>query len=146
MRRTVDITLLNKGNLKARLTSTPWRRKNGGSKGLSPRIRNFNTRWKLAVNVTTQPLYPPGNNLQYPLNRRLSGPHSRSRWLGESKNFSSLLEILFCYAFFVLHPYLVLYVPVLHSVFRLYLQHKHPCSWQDSNPQPQQAIGCRPSS
>jgi hypothetical protein len=38
------------------------------------------------------------------------------------------------------------FVLIVLFAFCLYLQHKHPSSRRDSNPQPQQAIGRRPSS
>jgi hypothetical protein len=49
---------------------------------------------------------------------------------------------------FVLHPYSVLsfYCPAFCLfVFTYNTQHKHSCLWRDLNPQPQPAIGRRPS-
>jgi len=44
-----------------------------GCGGIASRIRNLGTRWRWAVNFTPRPLYP-----QYPLDRKLGGPQSRS--------------------------------------------------------------------
>jgi len=48
-----------------------------GSEGTVPSI-NIGDRWRWVVSFTPQPLYPWGTDPRYPLNRRLSGPHSRS--------------------------------------------------------------------
>jgi hypothetical protein len=43
-----------------------------------PSFFDLGTRWKWVVSFTPQPLYPQGKSPLYPLDRRLSGPQSRS--------------------------------------------------------------------
>jgi hypothetical protein len=57
-----------------------------GSGGIAPRILDLGTRWRGMVSFTPRPLYPQGKNSRYPLDRRLSGPQSRSGRGGEEKN------------------------------------------------------------
>jgi hypothetical protein len=57
---------------------------------ISPRIRNLANRWRWQVSSRTRPLYPQGKRLRYPLDRRLSGPHSLFGTCG-GDNFLSLL-------------------------------------------------------
>jgi hypothetical protein len=40
------------------------------------------------ISVTPQPLYSQGNNSQYPLNKKLVGPQSRSGRCGKEKNLA----------------------------------------------------------
>jgi hypothetical protein len=40
-------------------------------------------KWRTAVSLAPQPLYPRENSPRYPLNRRLSVPHSRSGLFGK---------------------------------------------------------------
>jgi hypothetical protein len=47
------------------------------------------TNWRWVVSFTLLPLYPPGNNPRYPLDRRLGRPQSRSRRRGEEKILDS---------------------------------------------------------
>jgi hypothetical protein len=42
------------------------------------------------VSFTLRPLYPQEKSVQYPLDRRLSGPQSLSGHSGEEKNFQPL--------------------------------------------------------
>jgi hypothetical protein len=56
------------------------------SGGIAPRILDFGTRWRCVVSFTPRPIYPQGNSLRYPLDRRLDGPQSRSGRGGEEKN------------------------------------------------------------
>jgi hypothetical protein len=55
------------------------------SGGIAPRILNLGTRWRWVGSLTTPPLYPLGNSQQYPLDRSLGGPQSRSGRGGEEK-------------------------------------------------------------
>jgi hypothetical protein len=57
-----------------------------GSGGIAPRILDLSTRWRWVVSFTPLPLYPQGKSPWYPLDRRLSGPESRSGRGGEEKN------------------------------------------------------------
>jgi hypothetical protein len=57
-----------------------------GEWGIAPRILDLGTRWRWVVSFTPRPLYLPGKNPLYPLDRRLGGPHSRSGRGGEEKN------------------------------------------------------------
>jgi hypothetical protein len=50
----------------------------GSSRGIAPRILDLGTRWRWMVSLTPRPLYPQGKSPWYPLDRRLSGPQSRS--------------------------------------------------------------------
>jgi hypothetical protein len=59
-----------------------------GSGGIALRILNVGTRWGWEVNFTPQPLYTQGNSPQVPLERRLSGPRSRSGRGGEEREES----------------------------------------------------------
>jgi hypothetical protein len=60
----------------------------GGS--ITPRILHIGTRWRREVTFTPRPLYTQGKSPWYPLDRRLGGPHSRSRRDGEEKNSQPL--------------------------------------------------------
>ena len=60
-----------------------------------------------------------------------------------NKNIHASGGILFC-SLSVLYPYFFVLI-VLAVPFFLTVQHKHPCFRRDSNPQPQQEIGHRPS-
>jgi hypothetical protein len=60
------------------------------SGGIAPRILDLDTRWRLVVSFTPHPLYPHGNSLLYPLDRRLGGLQSRSGRCGEDKNSQPL--------------------------------------------------------
>jgi hypothetical protein len=55
---------------------------------IAPLILNLDARWRWVVNYTLRPLPPPphGNEIRYPLNRRLGGPQSGSGRFGEHKN------------------------------------------------------------
>jgi hypothetical protein len=55
-----------------------------GSADIATTILNLVTRRKLVVNFTPQPFYPGGKRSQYPLDRRLIGPQSRSGHGGEA--------------------------------------------------------------
>jgi len=57
-----------------------------GSGGIFPLILDLGNRWRWVVIFTPRPLYPQGNNPQYPLDRRMVGPQSRSGRGGEEKN------------------------------------------------------------
>jgi hypothetical protein len=52
-------------------------------------ILDLGTRWRWVVRFTTRPLYSREKSLSYPLDRRLSGPQSRSAGCGEEINSSS---------------------------------------------------------
>jgi hypothetical protein len=60
----------------------PWRR-----------IAGVVVRWRWVVSLTPRPLYPRGKNTLYPLDRRLGGPHSRSRSGSERKIPSPCREL-----------------------------------------------------
>jgi hypothetical protein len=54
----------------------------------SSTIIDLGTRWKWVVSFMPLPLYPWGNNPQYPLDRRLVRPKSWSELYGEEKNLA----------------------------------------------------------
>jgi hypothetical protein len=56
-------------------------------------ILNLNTRWRSVVSFTPQLFYVWGKSPQYPMERRLGGPHSQSGCFGEEKNLLPLLAI-----------------------------------------------------
>jgi hypothetical protein len=58
-----------------------------GSGGIAARILGLGIRLRLLVSLKPRPLYPQGNILWYPLDRRLGGPQSRG---GEEKNSQPL--------------------------------------------------------
>ena len=94
------------------------------------------------VNSTTRRLLSPGKT-RYPLYRWLGGPRGRSgsvRKISPSPGIFFLFSVLHLYYFFVL---IVLAVPFILTV--QHTQHKHPCPRRNSNPQSQQASGCRPT-
>jgi hypothetical protein len=62
-----------------------------GSVGIAPRIFNIGPRWRWVVSFTPWPLYPRRKSPQYPVDRRLGGPQSRSWRGGEEKKIPSLL-------------------------------------------------------
>jgi hypothetical protein len=64
-----------------------------GSGGIAPRIRELGTRWSWVVSFTPRPLYLQGKSLQYPLDRRLNGPQSRSGHGSEEKYSKPTPEI-----------------------------------------------------
>jgi len=64
---------------------TYWR--NGS---IIPRILYLGTRWRWMVSITPRLLYPQGKSLQYPVDRRLGGPQSRSGRGVEEKNSEPL--------------------------------------------------------
>jgi hypothetical protein len=51
-------------------------------------ILDLSTRWKFVVSFLPLPLYSQGNSHQYPLYRRLGGPHNQSGHYEEEKNLS----------------------------------------------------------
>jgi hypothetical protein len=53
---------------------------------VDPHFLDLGTNWKWAVSFTPLPLYSRGKRPPYPLDRRLSGPQSRSGWRGRRKN------------------------------------------------------------
>jgi hypothetical protein len=59
-----------------------------GSAGIAPRNLDLGTRWRWVVSFTPRPLYPQGNNIPYPLDKRLGGPQSRSGCGDEQKKTS----------------------------------------------------------
>jgi hypothetical protein len=56
-------------------------------------ILDLGTRWRWVVSSTPRPSLPQGKSLRYPLDRRLSGPQSRSGRGGEEKNSQPPLGI-----------------------------------------------------
>jgi hypothetical protein len=56
-------------------------------------ILDVGTRWRWVVSFTPQLLYPRGKSPQYPLDKRLGGPQSRSRFCRMEKIFFPLLGI-----------------------------------------------------
>jgi hypothetical protein len=48
-------------------------------------ILDHGTRWRSVISLTPLPLYLRGNGPQYPLHRRLRGPHSRSERCEEAR-------------------------------------------------------------
>jgi hypothetical protein len=65
----------------------------GGNGGVAPRILDFGTRWRWVVSFTPRPVHLQGKSPWYPLDRRLSGPQSRSGRGGEEKNSQPPSEI-----------------------------------------------------
>jgi hypothetical protein len=63
-----------------------------GSGSVVPYILDLGTRWKLVVNFTPRPLYPPGKSPWYPLYRRLGGPQSRSGHCAKYLNLNKLVS------------------------------------------------------
>jgi hypothetical protein len=57
-----------------------------GSRGIAPLILDLGSRWRWVVSFMHWPPYPQGKNPWYALDRRLSGPQSRSGRGGEEKN------------------------------------------------------------
>jgi hypothetical protein len=57
-----------------------------GNGGIAPRILDLGIRWTWVVSFTPRPFYPQGKSPEYPLDRRLGGPQSRSGHGGEEKN------------------------------------------------------------
>jgi hypothetical protein len=56
----------------------------------STKILDLGTRWKWVVSFTPRPLHPWGKSPNYPLERRLGVPQSRSGRCGVKKNHFSL--------------------------------------------------------
>jgi hypothetical protein len=63
----------------------PWRHM--GKWRCSAIILDLDTRWRWMVNFMPLLLYSSGENLQYPLNRRLGGPQSQSGGCREKEKF-----------------------------------------------------------
>jgi len=61
-----------------------------GSGRIDSRILDLGTRWRWVTSFTAQPLYPPGKNPWYPLDRRLGGSQDRSGRGGEEKISQSI--------------------------------------------------------
>jgi hypothetical protein len=57
---------------------------------IDPRILDLGTSWRWVVRFTPRQLYPPGKSPQYPLDRRLGGPQSRSGRRGEKKSLAPI--------------------------------------------------------
>jgi hypothetical protein len=85
-RRTVKGKIVLVLNLVKNLSTMPWRRK-GRWKFLS-NFLDHGLRWTWVVSFTTLPFYPRGKCPQYPLNRRLGGPHCRCGRCAEEKNLA----------------------------------------------------------
>jgi hypothetical protein len=77
-------------NLSLCLTKCHAMRTYWGSGGIAPCILDLGTRWRWEVSFTPWPLYPHGKNPQYPFDRRLGGPQSKSGQSGEEKNYQPL--------------------------------------------------------
>jgi len=45
---------------------------------IAPRVLDLGARWRWVDSFTPRPLYPPGKEPQYPMDRRLGGPQSWS--------------------------------------------------------------------
>jgi hypothetical protein len=60
------------------------------SRGIAPLILNFDTRWRWSTSRPDR--FTPRMELQYPLNRRLGGPHGRSGRFWRRENLLSLPE------------------------------------------------------
>jgi hypothetical protein len=60
------------------------------SGGTALRILDFGTRWRRVVSFMPRPLYPQVKRPWYELNKRLSGPQSRSGRGDEEKTSKSL--------------------------------------------------------
>jgi hypothetical protein len=65
-----------------------------GDGGVTQHVSNLGTRWKSVVSFMPRRLYPLENNPQYPLDRRLGGPHSQSGRRGRESNYGSPATIL----------------------------------------------------
>jgi hypothetical protein len=55
-----------------------------GSGCIDPHFLDLGTSWRRVANFTPRPLYPRGKSPQYPSDRRLGGPQSRSGQFGEN--------------------------------------------------------------
>jgi hypothetical protein len=65
----------------------------GGSKAITPFILTLGARWKSVVKFISQRLYPPPppeDKLQYPMNKRVTGPRAGPEVLEKTKNFATL--------------------------------------------------------
>jgi hypothetical protein len=56
-----------------------------GIGGIAPNILNLGIRWRWEVSFTPRPLYSEGKIPQYPLDRRLGEPQSKSRRVDKGK-------------------------------------------------------------
>jgi hypothetical protein len=61
-----------------------------GSAGIASRIVGLGTRLRWVVSFTPRPLHPRGKRNCYPLDRRLDGPQSRSRYGDEEESSQPL--------------------------------------------------------
>jgi hypothetical protein len=53
---------------------------------IDPRLLDLSTSWRWMVSFTSRSLYPRGKSPQWPLDRRLGGPQSRSRGSNLARN------------------------------------------------------------
>jgi hypothetical protein len=90
----------------------PW--KHMGEWRYSSTFLDLGTRWRQAVSFTALPLYPRGYSTQYPWDRRLGGPRSRSGRCGEETNVTLLGKP---FIFIFIRPYWSL-LSCLHSIVR----------------------------
>jgi hypothetical protein len=83
----------SKGKIKLFLCLTNWALRHvcvWGTGCIAPHYLDLVTRWRGVVSFTPLPLYPRGKSPRYPLDRRQSGPQSRSGRRGEQKNLALL--------------------------------------------------------
>jgi hypothetical protein len=101
-------------------------------------------RWGWVVNATPR-LLTSGRDNQYPLYRRLDGAHGRFGWTRKISPPSGffLCSLVLCTSS-VLGSFVLIVLSFSFFVFTYKTRHKHPCFRGDSDPQSQQAIGCRP--
>jgi hypothetical protein len=78
---------LCKGNVAPVLNKAPHHEAVWGSASIAPHILSLDTRWRWVVSLMFWPPYTWWKSTQYPLDRRVSGPQSQSRWHGEEKTF-----------------------------------------------------------
>jgi hypothetical protein len=96
-----------------------------GSGGTVPHVPDLGTRWRWVVSFTTRPLYRQGKSPWYTLDRRLSGPQSRSEYNGKEKNPTSCRDsnpwsfsLKLCSILSNFLQYLKKIVPVLNQASR----------------------------
>jgi hypothetical protein len=86
----ITVTRLKEVNVSLYVTNCALRHEDvWGSGCIDPRFLDLGTSWRWVVIFTTRSHYPRGKSPRYTLDRRLSGPQSRSEWPGEEKIFAS---------------------------------------------------------
>jgi hypothetical protein len=79
-----------------------------GSGGIAPCTLDLDIISRWVTSFTSRPLYPQGKSRWYPLDRRLSGPQSRSGRSGDTLFLSYYLLLYLCNIFRTVHLFLLL--------------------------------------